>query len=258
MARLKGLDVSAYQGAIEWDRVPADFVFVIVKVAEGETGRDSMRARNLAGARATGRRVLAYHFTHESADPIRQAENLWEAVGEVLPHRVCIDFETIAKGRTPFAAVASVIRIVDAVAERFGSDPVLYTYPSFAQGLGMALSSAARLSTCPLWMADYRHGENPPDLASPYTPLPWRTWTLWQTSGDKSSRVAGIPSAHVDHNVLNGGESALRALCGLPPATEVPPTIPGVGPIVHPAVPLGREDLDDDEDPPDDPPEGAA
>ena len=72
-------------------------------------------------------------------------------------------------------------------------------------------SLGVRIARCPLWMADYSHGEAPAEGSHPFTPLPWSTWAMWQTSGDKSSRVPGIVGA-VDHDVFNGGEAELREM----------------------------------------------
>jgi GH25 family lysozyme M1 (1,4-beta-N-acetylmuramidase) len=232
MTRLRGLDVSSCQGRIDWARVPPEFRFVVVKVSEGLAGKDPTAAANLAGVVATGRVPFVYHFFHTAEDAKRQAQNSWDAAGKEMPYRVFIDLETIAKGLSPGAAVDAAILEAEAVEGFFGQPPGIYTYASFARDtLGQALFQRTELARCPLWMADYRGGENPPETWSPYVPLPWTTWVFAQTSGNNSSRVDGIYGA-VDHNIFNGGEAELRAFCGLPTTTaaDVPTR------IVHPTV----------------------
>lgn len=58
-----GIDVSHYQGDINWDAVKAAGVkWVCVKVSQGNGGRDPTGAGNLAAARAVGFDPMAYHF----------------------------------------------------------------------------------------------------------------------------------------------------------------------------------------------------
>jgi GH25 family lysozyme M1 (1,4-beta-N-acetylmuramidase) len=61
-ARLRGLDISACQGHVDFDALPSWVTFVVVKVAEGETGRDPMRDRNLAEARRKKLHTFLYVF----------------------------------------------------------------------------------------------------------------------------------------------------------------------------------------------------
>ncbi|MBI3647932.1 MAG: hydrolase, partial [Actinobacteria bacterium] len=60
---LPGIDVSHWQGKIDWTKVAADGVtFAIVKATEGRNYVDPMYATNAAGATANGIAVGAYHF----------------------------------------------------------------------------------------------------------------------------------------------------------------------------------------------------
>ena len=69
-ATLEGIDVSHYQGAIDWPSVAAAGKrFAIVQATDGETCLDPMYATNHANARAAGTRVTAYHFAEPSSTP---------------------------------------------------------------------------------------------------------------------------------------------------------------------------------------------
>jgi GH25 family lysozyme M1 (1,4-beta-N-acetylmuramidase) len=223
---LRGLDVSSCQGIVDWSKVPAEFRLVIVKVSEGTTGLDPMRMRNIAAAHKAGRVVAPYHFLRPSQEPIGQIANLWKAIGDTMPDfRPALDLESAPDAMTPDDLAAWFLRAADEAESFFGVPPLVYTYPwwytsRLSRAKGITGELGVRLARCPLWMADYSKGEMPAEGSHPFTPLPWSTWTMWQTSGDKSSRVLGIAGA-VDHDVFNGGEGELTAFRGLPDASQL-------------------------------------
>lgn len=249
MARLKGLDVSKYQGEIDWARVPDDVRFVVIKAAEGTAYRDSQCARNLREARLHGRFVGVYTFCLLAQDPVAHARWLWDAIGDTLPDLPpVLDVESAPDEMSPTAIVEWVLAAADEMERYFGKPPLVYTYPDFAKrriAPGATGELGARLARTGLWIADYSKGVAPAESATPFLPKPWSDWVIWQTVGDKSPAVPGVASAHVDHNVFNGDEAEMRALCGLPDPVATKPY-----PTIHPPVPM-----DDDEE---DPPEGAA
>ena len=73
----QGIDVSHYQGRIDWDRVArtGDVAFVYVKATEGAGYVDDCYLRNLYGARRAGIPVGVYHFFSPSASALVQLEN---------------------------------------------------------------------------------------------------------------------------------------------------------------------------------------
>ncbi len=222
---IRGLDISWCQGAIDYAQVPDEFKFIIVKVSEGVSGQDPNRQRNIDGAHATGRSVGVYHFLRPSQDAVTQVANLWQAIGGTIPDiRPALDLENAPDGMNANDLAAWFLRAADETERYFGVPPLIYTYPWFyrsrvADAVRASASIAERLARCPLWMADYSKGERPADDAGPFVPMPWTSWAFWQTSGDKSSHVAGIPGP-VDHDVFNGDDSAFRAFRGLPPADD--------------------------------------
>jgi lysozyme len=73
---VRGIDVSHYQGRINWRGVASDRVaFAYVKATEGVSGRDSRFASNWQGARRAGLRVGAYHYFIFCRSPRAQARN---------------------------------------------------------------------------------------------------------------------------------------------------------------------------------------
>lgn len=223
---IRFLDVSWCQGAIDWLEVPAEYRGVIAKASEGTTGLDPTRLRNIEAAHASGRIVSLYHFLRPSMDPIGQIANLWKAIGDTMPDfRPALDLESAPDSMTPEDLAAWFLRAADEAESYFGVPPLVYTFPYFyntriAHARGITGELGQRIARCPLWIADYSHGELPAEGAHPFTPLPWSTWTMWQTSGDKSTRVPGI-AGPVDHDVFNGGEAELAAFRGLPDASQL-------------------------------------
>ena len=77
-----GIDVSAHNGDIDFDKVKSDgFSFVIIKATEGLNHHDSKFDTNYDKARAAGLKVGAYHFFRKKTDGLNQAKNFLEMVG---------------------------------------------------------------------------------------------------------------------------------------------------------------------------------
>lgn len=220
MSWLRGIDVSSVQGKVDWQAVK-DFgiTFAIAKVSEAGY-QDPAGIKNLEGANAVGILNGAYAFLRPSlGSPEAQAKKLWDSIGSQM---TCLpptlDLENAPDSMTPTQIVEFFLAAADAVESYFGRPPMCYSYPWFETGRvlpGISGANAARLARCPLWQADYSKGELPAEGSSPFIPKIWDSWTLWQTAGDKSSKVPGIAGA-VDHDVFHGDIAALRAFCGLP------------------------------------------
>jgi lysozyme len=66
---LRGIDVSSYQGAVDWGAWKGKGIaFAIAKATEGRTIRDSEFARNWRELKPAGLVRGAYHFTHPRND----------------------------------------------------------------------------------------------------------------------------------------------------------------------------------------------
>ena len=90
---LKGIDVSAYNGEIDWKTVAeAGIKYCWVKCSEGTTHKNRRRQENLDGARAWGIRVGGYHFARpdtyqslELKDARDEAHNFLQCYGTPQP-----------------------------------------------------------------------------------------------------------------------------------------------------------------------------
>ena len=242
---LEGIDVSHYQGTIDWTQVPgAGKQFVVIQATVGETYVDPTYATNHAGARAVGLPISAYHFAWPLTlpnDAVIQADwfaqNAALLPGDLVP---ALDLEQTG-GLSPTDLQAWVGAWLGEVYARLGVRPMIYTSPNFwANAMGDTSMFADQGYTV-LWVAHW-------STSSPTVPgNTWggHGWTFWQYSNCGS--VAGIVGC-VDLDRYNG--SALTGLAfnyqPLPPIA--PPTAPPNAPpilagVVPATVAAGGGDL---------------
>ena len=197
---LPGIDVSHWQGTVDWSRVAdAGKAFVFLKATEDAWYVDPTYGTNRSGARSNGLRVDAYHFARPDASAgdarkearwfIRHAD---PQPGDLLP---VLDIET-SGGLDARELTAWSMRWVDEVRRLTGVRPLVYTSP---YGWQVRFDDSAALARwgAPLWIAHW--GVSAPTL--PAQDWGGRGWIVWQHSS--TGRVAGI-RGDVDLDLLNG------------------------------------------------------
>lgn len=194
----RGLDVSHYDGSIDFGRVRAsgrDFVFAKCT----EYSADSTYSHNKAAAEAAGLLFGAYHFFHPSRDPLAQAENfLKNAQLKAGNLHAVLDWES-SDSVAPNNDVARAKVWLNHVEQATGRAPIIYGGPYFLQALALDQS----FKHYPLWVANY-------GVQTPSVPDPWSVWSFWQYS-DRGD-VPGIPAANEDLDIFNGPVDNLRKL----------------------------------------------
>lgn len=205
---LKGIDVYAGVGGIEWHKVAEDGnAFAFVRGAYGNV-LDKSAAPNAAAARAVGLKVGVYHFVRARMDPKVQLQAFTQALdlakvgpGDLPP---VIDVEDNPAYDGPWktednaAYLAGVMDWIELIKKRVGKPPIIYTRASFWAQLG----NPPGFSGCPLWVASYRND-------APKLPNGWPQYAFWQYSD--AGTVAGI-SGHADVNYFNGNAGQLQSL----------------------------------------------
>lgn len=128
-----GIDVSRYQGDIDWQTVKKDkeVSYVYLKATEGASLVDVTYRHNLTEARKAGLKVGSYHFFSPTADPETQFENFTNTVNlteqDLLP---LIDVEI--KGKvSPQCFCERLTRFLRMVEKHYGIRPVIYTSNNF-------------------------------------------------------------------------------------------------------------------------------
>ena len=171
---IKGVDVSKWQGRVDWKaKALQGFNFAVAKATEGTDIVDAYFADNAAGIPAAGLIGGAYHFFHPAQDPREQAQHFLSTIagadGLKLP--VMLDWE-VSDGMRISTQVTNAQIWLDAVAQATGKAPFVYSYLAYFEQLALPESFAQY----PLWLAAY-------SAHMPQPPAPWNTITIWQSSG---------------------------------------------------------------------------
>jgi len=191
-----GIDVSAYQGRIDWPEVARHAVrFAFIKASEGVRLQDPRFARNWHEAQAAGICRGAYHYFSPNRSGTEQARLFIHTVplgpGDLPPvlDVEATQFHDVAVMRRE---VATWLRLVEA---HYGVRPILYSNHGFYRR-----HLARHFDEYPLWLAHY-------EVERPT--LPASKWIIWQHSDE--AYVPGIRGT-VDFNVFQGSYAALLAL----------------------------------------------
>ena len=199
-----GIDVSKYQGKVDWPRVRASGVtFGVARIADGITFPDATFQGNYAGMRAAGITPGSYFFFEPAQDPTAQANLVLSALatagfapGDLPP---VIDVE-VTGGQTPATIATRLRTMVTAVANGTGAMPMIYTSPGF---WNRAVRSA-EFGDLPLWVAHW-------NVACPNTPNGWSSWALWQYSSS-----GFVPGVQGDVDLDQTAGSTLPVYTGAP------------------------------------------
>ena len=192
-----GIDVSKWQGSIDWRAVASDGVeFAFIRVSDGLQYNDEYFDANWSGARANGIIRGAYQFFRPGQDAVAQADFLLSRMGPLEPGDLppVIDVEA-TDGQSPAVMVEKIRQWLDRVESVLGVQPIIYSGKYFWQD---NVRSEA-FNHYPLWIPLY--GPVCPNL-----PDQWTEWVFFQTSS--SGRVSGV-SGNVDTNLFNGDYNAL-------------------------------------------------
>lgn len=195
-----GVDVSSYQGDIDWPvlaRQGVDFAFI--KATEGSGMQDSRFADNWAEAQAAGVRVGAYHFFSYDSPGATQAANFIAQVPVTegaLPPVVDIEFygDKLLHPPDRAAARAMLDPLLEALEAHYGQKPILYvTYRSYR------LYIQGDYRDYPLW------------FSSPVVAPLGKGWSFWQYS--HTAELAGYygTQPRIDLNVFRGSREEFMA-----------------------------------------------
>lgn len=141
---IKGVDVSSYQGKVNWRTMEQqDIAFAFIKATEGSSHVDRRFEENWNNVWKTNLRAGAYHFMSFDTPASRQADNFIRQVRKkkrMLPP--VVDVELYGTYTTHHPDRQKVWSILDPLLKRlkqeYGMDPVIYTntslYRKYIQG----------------------------------------------------------------------------------------------------------------------------
>lgn len=224
------IDISKYQGVVDWDRLAGaaqrgEIGAVIIRAGFGTTGGvqpDTQFGRNRDLARTKGVPHGFYHFAYPGrSSGATQATALAKLLGPLQQgEMVALDMEDEqTQGRALLASdVAWTQEFMTAFRLATGVLPLLY----------VASSTLRRFDWTPvrdmgvrLWVASYGADNGVPGV--PPSPAPWGKYALWQYT--QRAAVAGFKQ--VDASVMDGDVADFQAM-GRPPSPPMTPipTVP--------------------------------
>ena len=227
----RGIDVSHYQGTINWPEVGADsqnISFVMIKATDGDSYVDTHFDLNWSGARSQYMLRGAYHFFRPLDDPTEQAQLFIDQIKYTyhstdLP--LVVDIEMYPDYlRDQYLSLTLSQRInrlntfLAVVYQGTGKLPIIYTNQYSWQTL---YENTEDFTEYPLWIANY--GTGSPNL--PANNWGGEGWLFWQYTN--TGAVEGINGGEppVDLDWFNGTVTTLRNLTGFSLDRSLPPYI---------------------------------
>lgn len=190
----KGIDISHYQGSINWEEVARDenVAFVYIKCSESSGNVDNRFAHNLHEAHRVGIPVGCYHFFSPTASAITQFDNFSSVVGNLRGHDLIpvVDVEKISRNGNGRELCNRLKEFLKYVEDHYHVRPMIYTglnfYKKFLEG---------NFSNYKFWIAKYAEGVPDPEQCE---------FIMWQYSATGS--VRGI-HGNVDCNTFVNGHT---------------------------------------------------
>jgi lysozyme len=191
-----GIDVSKYQGDIDWNAVRASGVkFAWIKATEGGDYVDEKFAQNWAQAKAAGVPRGAYHFAYWCRPAVEQAAWFTQNVPNdpsALPPVLDVEWNAASKTCPQHVprdqALATIRTILDTMQTTYGKRPIIYTSIDFYHDV-----LDGEFSDYQMWVRSVK--DYP---AAKYGNL---HWNFWQHTAQ--GQVPGI-NGYVDRNCFYG------------------------------------------------------
>ena len=176
--RHRGIDVSKFQGNINWAKVAKDSTirFVYVRATEGTSIQDPYYKANIKGARKVGLPVGSYHVYSSKTTAYQQMANMRKMVKksdqDLAP---VLDIEGHHAGRLYMERVDKLLELMQ---NEYGVRPVIYT----SERVYKLHFSGKKYSKYHIFIANYRG-------------YPTTRFTLWQYT--ETGHCSGI-NGYVD------------------------------------------------------------
>ena len=226
---VQGIDVSVYQGQMNWEKAKPLITFAYIRAGYGNSSTDAQFIRNVN--ECTRLRIPYGLYWYMKPDKSWQATAAsfaaaYNSYGGDLPPMFDVE-DTGGLGKT--ALESWLVKCVNTFEAETGTDIGIYTSPGFWDA-NMPLTNWAKNRR--LWVAHWTNAD------APALPAEWamannpRTWTFWQHSADGNGLGAtyGAQSAAIDLDRFNGTLAQFNQVFGLnvappvePPAPELPP-----------------------------------
>lgn len=181
--RTRGIDVSKFQGTINWTKVAKDSTirFVYIKATEGTSIQDPYYKTNISKAKKAGLLVGSYHLYSSKTTAYQQMANMRKMIKkkdqDLIP---VLDIEGHHSGRLYMERVDKLLELME---REYGVKPMIYT----SEKLYKTHFANKKYSKYHIFIANYRG-------------YPTTRFTLWQYT--ETGHCPGI-SGYVDFNRLH-------------------------------------------------------
>jgi lysozyme len=211
---IHGVDVSKFQGEIDWNAVANSGVkFAWIKATEGGDHADERFQANWQGAKDAGIPRGAYHFVYWCRPPLE--EITWfeqnapvdaDSLPPVLDVEATPTSKTCKRRLTQESAVADMRVMLAEMERHYGKRPIIYTTVDFYQ----AILADGALSDYAIWVRSTKY--------HPSVKYGSRPWAFWQYQSDGG--VSGI-RGKVDRDAFFGTRAQWEAFLREPTNTSV-------------------------------------
>ena len=197
---IRGVDVSEYQGEIDWKTLSSqDIDFAFIKATEGSSYKDPYFTKNYEQLNETNLLVGAYHFFSFDSSGEEQAKNYIETVGTVEEDKIIlpiVDFEFYGDKEKNLPnkedAQKELQELLNKMEEEYKIKPLIY-----ATQKSYDIYLKDNFTDYDIWI---RNILTEPSLEEN------REWTFWQYTGRARLKGYNGKEKFIDLNVFNGSK----------------------------------------------------
>lgn len=201
---VQGIDVSHYQGEIDWKKIESQNIdFVFIKATEGSGMVDDAFKYNWDNVSKTSILSGAYHFFSFESSPETQAQLYIDTVGDMkgrLPPVIDVEYYGDTQKNLPEKKdlINNLHKLLTVLEDEYKIKPIIYTtYSVYNEYL------KDNFYDYPLWIRNiyYKPGI-----------IIGRKWTFWQFSDTEKLDGYSGEEEFIDKNVFDGTIDELRQL----------------------------------------------
>ncbi len=199
---VRGVDVSYYQGTIEWDTLEAQGItFAFLKATEGVDHCDTQFLENWNSGLSSGIYIGAYHFYRFEDSGAEQAQHFIDTVPlaeNTLPPVIDVElYDSLTEDPDPNAVQENLQEMLDILEAYYGVKPILYAAPNTYRAYIKYFQD-----DYPIWISNYYYE-------------PYSDWTFWQYTDSGLLEGYHGDQIYIDLNVYNGTLDAFLKEFGL-------------------------------------------
>ncbi len=191
---VRGVDVSHYQGDIDWNQLSSENIcFAYIKATEGSMYKDEQFDKNWNEAQTTELRIGAYHFfsldslgkdqAENFCNTVSSVENMLPPVVDVEPYGVYMNPDNIDKEKM----LSELDDYLNGVESYYSMRPIIYTTEEWLPML------QEKFADYDLWIRSV-YGKPDPSI----------NWTFWQYSNRHVLSGYSGTERFIDMNVFYG------------------------------------------------------